>query len=184
MAATKEEFPVNWKWMLFLGILDIILGTVGIILASLLTLTTVLVFGIFLFIGGIFQLIQGIRDKEERWSGRLAHFSVAILYLVGGVLIFLNPLSGATVLTLILAAVFLIIGLFRMGLAITFFRNNWRWVLHFVGGLISLALGVFIILNWPVSSLWIIGLIVALELLFNGWQLVWISLAVKKLEKK
>jgi len=36
-----NELPINWKWMTGLGVLMIILGTLGIIASSVLTLTSV-----------------------------------------------------------------------------------------------------------------------------------------------
>ena len=37
-----------------------------------------------------------------------------------------------------------------------------------------------IVLQWPVSGLWVIGLFVAIELILNGWSYVFVALAARK----
>jgi len=41
------------------------------------------------------------------------------------------------------------------------------------------ALGVMIINEWPQSGLWVIGLFVAIEMLFAGWSQIMIAIAAK-----
>jgi uncharacterized membrane protein HdeD (DUF308 family) len=52
--------------------------------------------------------------------------------------------------------------------------GNWIWVL--VSGAVSLLVGGLILARWPQSSLWVIGLFVAIELLLNG--AAWIVLGL------
>ena len=56
--------------------------------------------------------------------------------------------------------------------------QGWYWPL--VSGLISILLGIMILAKWPVSGLWVIGLFVAIELIFNGWSYVFVALAARK----
>ena len=45
-----------------------------------------------------------------------------------------------------------------------------------LNGCITLMLGVLINRQWPGSGLWVIGLFVGIEMIFNGWA--WIMLAI------
>jgi len=54
---------------------------------------------------------------------------------------------------------------------------GWLWTL--LGGVLSVALGVMIINEWPQSGLWVIGLFVAIEMLFAGWSQIMIAIAAK-----
>jgi uncharacterized membrane protein HdeD (DUF308 family) len=54
------------------------------------------------------------------------------------------------------------------------------WIWSLLAGLVSIALGAMIIAHWPASGLWVIGLFVAIELIFNGWSNVFIALAARK----
>ena len=81
-------------------------------------------------------------------------------------------------LTLLIAAFFLSSGLFKIIGALVSRFKGWGW--YFLSGLISLALGILILVHWPSSSLWVIGLFIGIDLIFVGWSLVMISLFVKK----
>jgi hypothetical protein len=44
----------------------------------------------------------------------------------------------------------------------------------------SAMLGVVILLGWPQAALWVIGLIVAVELIVNGWICIFLALAARR----
>ena len=56
--------------------------------------------------------------------------------------------------------------------------DGWYWSL--LSGVISIVLGGMIIAQWPESGLWVIGLFVAIELVFNGWSTIFVALAARK----
>ncbi|WP_293688423.1 hypothetical protein [Thiolapillus sp.] len=46
----------NWGWLLTVGILFVLLGTIGLGMTVALTLTSILFLGAFLLVGGVFSL--------------------------------------------------------------------------------------------------------------------------------
>ena len=48
-------------------------------------------------------------------------------------------------------------------------------------GLINVALGVMIWRRWPSDALWVIGLFIGIDMIFNGWALLMLGLAAKNL---
>jgi uncharacterized membrane protein HdeD (DUF308 family) len=48
-----------------------------------------------------------------------------------------------------------------------------------IGGAVAIALGVMIMVEWPVSGVWVIGMFVAIEMMFAGWSQIIIALAAK-----
>jgi uncharacterized membrane protein HdeD (DUF308 family) len=40
-----------------------------------------------------------------------------------------------------------------------------------------------IIAKWPMSGMWVIGLFVAIELIFNGWAYLFVALAARRAGK-
>lgn len=179
-----KELPTKWGWLLALGILMVILGTVGIFMSVWVTLATVLVFGGFALAGGIFQLIQGFKAKEEKWLGRLPHFLIALIYILMGIVIIIDPLAAGIGITLAIAALLAAIGITRIVYALKCRKQKWRWVLPLVIGIIDLILAVVIVINWPISGLWVIGLFVSIEMIMNGWFLVGLAFVAKDLEKR
>jgi uncharacterized membrane protein HdeD (DUF308 family) len=91
-----------------------------------------------------------------------------------GLLIIIKPLLGAEALTLMLAVYFLLAGAFRLVGAFVAGSPARLWV-AFVG-LVDLVLGIMILNHWPSDSLWVIGLFVAINLIFSGT--LWMSLAL------
>ena len=55
---------------------------------------------------------------------------------------------------------------------------NWFWLLF--SGIISVMMGLIIAARWPFSGLFIIGLFVAMELIFHGWSYILVALAARK----
>jgi len=172
------DLKKNWGWLLALGISSIVLGTLGFYMTFALTLTSVLFFGILLLVGGLFQLAQAFTCKG--WKAVLWHVLIGLLYVAAGIDIIYNPVRASEILTLILAGILIAVGVSRIIMAIQIRGavDGWYWSL--LSGLVSILLGGMIIAQWPASGLWVIGLFVAIELLFNGWSTIFVALAARK----
>jgi len=167
----------HWGWLLALGVFCLILGTLGFGMTFGLTLASVLFFGILLVAGGIVQLIEAF--KCQGWKSVLWHVLIALLYVWGGIVMIIDPVLASKVLTLMLAWILIAVGVFRIIMAFQLRPvDGWFWPL--LAGIVSILLGGMIIAQWPVSGLWVIGLFVAIELIFNGWAYVFIALAARK----
>jgi uncharacterized membrane protein HdeD (DUF308 family) len=172
------DLKKNWGWLLAPGISSIVLGTLGFYMTFALTLTSVLFFGILLLVGGLFQLAQAFTCKG--WKAVLWHVLIGLLYVAAGIDIIYNPVRASEILTLILAGILIAVGVSRIIMAIQIRGavDGWYWSL--LSGLVSILLGGMIIAQWPASGLWVIGLFVAIELLFNGWSTIFVALAARK----
>jgi uncharacterized membrane protein HdeD (DUF308 family) len=166
----------NWKWLMILGIVFIILGAVGLGRAFAFTIASVLFFGVLLLIGGGIQLFESFKCKG--WKSVFFHVLIAILYILVGIEIIARPMVASAVLTLLLAGGIILIGIVRIVMAIQLRkRKNWGWPL--LSGIISVFLGLIIAAKWPVSGLFVIGLFVAIELIMHGWSYIFIALAAR-----
>ncbi len=175
--AVLGELSRKWGWLLALGIIQIILGTVGLGMTFSLTLATILVYGIFLLISGGAQVVHAFTAKG--WKNLVLHLVIAVLYVLAGIIIINNPLAASLFLTLFIGFVLLATGVIRGIMGFRFKGSkNWHWPL--LSGIISILLGLMIISQWPVSGLWVIGMFVAVELIINGWSAVMIALAARE----
>ena len=171
------EVGKNWKWLLVLGIIFVILGFIGLGRVFALTVASVFFFGILILIGGAVQLFESFKCKG--WKSILLHVIIAILYFLIGIEFITNPMLASAVLTLILAIGFILVGIVRIVMAIQVRGTaNWFWLLF--SGIISVMMGLIIAARWPVSGLFIIGLFVAIELIFHGWSYILVALAARK----
>jgi uncharacterized membrane protein HdeD (DUF308 family) len=57
-------------------------------------------------------------------------------------------------------------------------HQGWGWLL--AAGIITILLGLMIAMGWPVNSLWVLGLFLAIDLVFQGWSFIAIGLALKR----
>jgi uncharacterized membrane protein HdeD (DUF308 family) len=174
------ELQKNWGWLLFLGILFIILGFIGLGRLFALTLASAFFFGILIIIGGVAQFVEALKCKG--WKGVAFHVLIAILYVVGGVFVIQDPLAASVMLTWVLAAVLIFAGILRIVMAIQL-RSAGPWVVPLLGGVISIILGGMILAQWPLSGLFVIGLFVAIELIVNGWSYIFIALSARNAAK-
>ena len=170
------DLQKNWGWLLALGIVCVILGTIGLGMTFVLTMASVLFFGILLLIGGGVQFVQAFKCKG--WKGIVWHVLIAILYVAAGVVVVGNPLGASVILTLFLAGMLIVVGLVRIVMAFQM-RGFKNWIWPLLGGIISIILGAVIMAGWPVSGLWVIGLFVAIELIVNGWCYILVALAAR-----
>ena len=179
-----EELPRKWGWLLALGILMLVTGTIGLYMSVAVTLVTVLFFGAIILVNGTFSLVQTIIDKEEKWKGRLVHILLALFYIAAGALILVNPVAASAALTLLLGALFMAMGITRVIYGLKLKKLGWKWVWPVVIGVIDIIFALILALSWPISGLWVIGLFVSIELIMYGWMLTFTALAVRKLAKQ
>lgn len=175
-AAFSADLKKNWGWLLALGLVSIVLGTFGLYMTFALTLASVLFFGVLILVAGVVQLVHAFTCTG--WKSVLWHILIALLYIAAGVDIMLNPARASLILTLLLAGILVAVGVLRSVMAFQLRpASGWFWPL--LSGLVSVVLGGLIVAEWPDSGLWVIGLFVAIELIFNGWSYVLIALAAR-----
>ncbi|WP_457742574.1 HdeD family acid-resistance protein [Thermococcus sp.] len=171
------EVGKNWVWLLGLGIIFITLGFAGLLLLPLVTITSVAIFGAFMLVAGALQIAQGIA-KARDWKSRGLHILMGIIYVIGGIATLENPVLATTILTLVLGFSLIAIGSIRIAVA---FQNKDvnQWALMTLSGVLTIFLGFLIVIQWPWSSLWAIGLFVSLDLIMSGANFMAIALTAK-----
>lgn len=171
-----EPAERHWGWLVALGIVFVILGTIGLGMVVLMTLASILAIGILAMVGGAIQVVQAF--SFSGWKGKAAHLLIGLLYLFAGWVIISDPLVASAFFTMLLAWTFIFIGILRITLSIQN-RLRHRWVWPLIGGILSVILGLMILLQWPVTGLWVIGLIVSVEMIFHGWGYIALALVEK-----
>ena len=168
----------HWPWFLALGIAMVIIGMFAISWACIatITVTATWLFGFLLLGGGIAEIVTSF--SAGRWSGTLVHLLVGVLYVIVGLMIIEQPENSAIQLTLIIAFFLIISGVMRVVAALSERFAGWGWVL--LNGSITAMLGLLIYKQWPVSGLWVIGLFIGIDLIFNGWAWIMLSLGLRQ----
>jgi len=167
-------------YLMGLGILFIVLGMIGIAGQVLFSFVTINVLGAFLIIGGGLQFVHAIRSTG--WKSVGVQVVLALLYIAAGLFTWVFPIPALEAITLWLAAIFFITGFLRLVSAFQHrhFRE-WFWLV--LSSAISILMGVLIMNGYPASSLWLPGLLIAIELLLQGWSMLFIGIAARSLTK-
>ncbi|MCE3044915.1 MULTISPECIES: HdeD family acid-resistance protein [Legionella] len=182
MSTEKQEVRAvnepsrSWGWLMALGIFFVLLGAIGLSMVVGLTLASMLFLGILLIIAGCSQIVDVFKSKH--WRAVIWHAFIAVLYIVGGGLVIYDPLLASSLITLMLATVLIVIGLSRFIMASTL-KGSSAFIL-ILAGIIAIALGVMIIMQWPISGLWVIGLFIAVELMVDGWAYIFLAIAMRR----
>ena len=162
----------SWGWFLALGIVQIVAGMLAVSFAFSATVASVVTLGILLLVAAGAQMGAAVWARD--WSGFFLFLLVGVLYAVAGFFTLQQPVLAAESLTLMLAAAFVVGGVFRIIVALLERFPSWGWVL--ANGALAVLLGIAIWQQWPASGLWVLGLFVGVELVVNG--LTWLMLAV------
>lgn len=180
--AVANAFGAHWRLFLFQGVIMIILGILAVCAPVAATIAVGIYVGWLLLISGFIGLIALISTHHVHaflWSLVTAALSVVV-----GVLLILNPIQGAVSLTVVLTAFFIAEGIFQTALAIAarhVAAGNWIWML--LSGVADLVLAAIIILGWPGTAIWALGLLVGVNLLTSGCAIVMAALAGREIAR-
>ncbi|HZZ72268.1 MAG TPA: DUF308 domain-containing protein [Pirellulales bacterium] len=178
--AELKHLRSGWCWLLCFGILLIVCGTVAVVVPAATLRASILVMivlGTVLMISGLATIVTGI--WAGRWSGLLPQLLCGILYLVAGYMISDAPLRSAAMAAAFFAALFVLLGAFRILTSLLIRYPFWGWSL--LNGIITLLCGIIIYRHFARSAIWVVGLLVGLEMIFHGWNWVMIALAIRNM---
>ena len=116
LAEDAKKIRKVWGWFLALGIVQIVAGVLAVSFAFTATLASVVLLGILLLIAAGAQLAAAVWAWD--WRGFFLFLLVGLLYAAAGVLMLRDPVLAAEALTLMLAAAFLVGGVFRIVAAV------------------------------------------------------------------
>ncbi|MDH6694981.1 uncharacterized membrane protein HdeD (DUF308 family) [Bradyrhizobium elkanii] len=171
-----SEARAKWGWFVALGILFVLLGFGAVSNLLLATVTTIFYIGALMIVAGIFQIIHAF--GVESWRGRFLWGLGGLTYAVAGTTIILDPVIASLVLTLMLAVFTIASGLMRLLLG---FRarddRGWGWLC--ASGLLTAVAGLAFLLGWPLNSLWLLGLLLSVDLVFQGCALIGLGLQLR-----
>jgi len=149
----------------------------AVALPAVSTFAASVVLGVVLSLAGVVKMVQSLQVKE--WSGFIWQELTGAVELVGGILIYFNPLKGALAITLLIALVFLVQGILQIALAIRIRKQDgWSWLL--VSGVVALATSAALALKLPYTRIYTPGTIAGISLLVAGGAYIAIALTMRR----
>jgi len=180
--AVRDAFGAHWRLMMFQGVIMIILGVLAVAAPVIATIAIDIWVGwLFLFSGviGLIALFSSHHIPAFLWSLITAALSIAL-----GILLIWKPVEGALSLTFVLTAFFLVEGVFQIATSLVYrdsLPGTWGWML--ASGVSDLLLVAIIVLGWPATGVWVLGLLVGINLFMSGWAIVMMAFAGRQATK-
>ncbi|MEO6805679.1 MAG: DUF308 domain-containing protein [Edaphobacter sp.] len=169
--------PKAINWSIALSILLILAGLFAISIPSVSGIAITLIFGWLMVVSGFTHFIFAF--KTHTTGGLIWELLIGAVYLFTGVYLIIHPLDALFALTLILACYLFFEAIVEF---IQFFqlrpRHGAGWLI--VDGIVTLILAVMIWYSWPASSVWVIGTLVGISMIFSGFSRLMLSLAAKR----
>ena len=161
----SKEVSRHAGWSIFMGFLTAAVGAAMIIYPLATATASTVFFGAALLVASVAQLIFAFTSPT---AGQfILKLLLGLLYGVGGLCLIALPGMGVVTLTAVLGAMLIGEAVVEIILGFSAPAGTGRgW--FFVNGFFSLLLGVLIIAQWPVSSVWAIGTMVGAGVLSNG----------------
>jgi uncharacterized membrane protein HdeD (DUF308 family) len=154
-----------WGALLVLGIAQLLCGALALAVPVAASLAAVVIFGAVLVVSGIFQGVHAFTVRT--WQGAALQALSGLLYTVAGLLALVFPLTGALTLTIVVAVLLVLDGITRCVLAYRLRPwDGWGWFL--AAGIASMAVGILLLLGWPLTGLVALGVLLGVNLLFSG----------------
>jgi uncharacterized membrane protein HdeD (DUF308 family) len=172
-----QELKHKWGWFFAFGLLLIVVGMIALSAQVVTTLLTVFFFGCLLLGTGVVEAMSSF--VARKWSGFFLHLLAGILDIVIGIYFISHPAAAAETLTLVIAAFFVVGGVYRTIAAIALQFPHWGW--SALSGVVTMILGLMLWSAWPWSGFWFIGMCIAIELIFRGASWLTFSLRARSL---
>ena len=172
------QLQMRSKWVWFVGVGAVLIVLAALAFSNLVLATTLTMFylGALMVIGGAASILHSFQLKG--WSGFDTWFLSGLLYAVSGVFVLNDPLLAAATLTLLLAVALIVSGVMRLwsGFQMRFHAGR-MWMM--ASGLLTLLTGLVFIMGWPVNSLFLLGVLLALDLGFQGISAIMFGMLLK-----
>jgi uncharacterized membrane protein HdeD (DUF308 family) len=167
----------RWLSKLALGLVLIACGLCAILLPAVSDFAAGVVLGAVLVIMGVAKVVQGLNAggwEEVNWQILLGAAEV-----VGGILIYLNPLKGALAIALMIATMFLVEAVMNVAFALKMRpEKGWAW---FVGaGVVAFAASIGVTMTARYTQYYTPGTLGGFAIFVAGCAYVAIALASRR----
>jgi len=175
---SSSTLPVrSTNWAIFLSVLLILAGLCAILVPPASGLAVTLIFGWVMIFSAVTHFVFAF--KTHTTGGVIWQLLVGAVYLFTGVYLILHPLAALIALTLILAIYIFIEGVIETILSFQLRpRHGANWLL--VDGIVTLILAIMIWRSWPASTVWVIGTLVGISMIFSGFSRLMLALAARR----
>src|SRR6056297_36199 len=157
------------------GVLLALLGLLALFTPFITGLALSILLGAALVVGALIHVAAAFSAGSAR--GVIWQVVLGVVYGVVGISILANPILGLTTLTILVIAFFAVEGIVQLGWAVTG-AGSPLWL--GLSGAISLLLAGMLLVGFPASALWAVGVLFGVDLLVTGLSMIAHSRAARE----
>jgi uncharacterized membrane protein HdeD (DUF308 family) len=171
-----QRLKTSWIWLALLGVISLVGGFLALANPFAATFAAVVLAGWTFLLLGVLQVFQAFRVRG--WPGFLWALLLGVLTAAVGLSLLTNPVAGALSLTVLVALLFLVLGVVKVFYGFSL-RPVSGWILAVLSGVLSIVLGIMILSNFPYAVASVLGILLAIELLSNGVFLLMVAFGLR-----
>jgi uncharacterized membrane protein HdeD (DUF308 family) len=168
-----HRLRAKWGAILAFGLLLMLLGVASLAFVMFSTLAMVTLNGVLLVVAGAAEIGVGMHARS--WGRFFLWVTGGVLYILAGMFCIFYPLAASAILTLMIGAGLIAAAIVRAYLAFELPASPRRSMV-FLGCAVTFLLGLIIVTHWPMSSGYVLGTLLGVDLLFHGAG--WVSFAL------
>jgi uncharacterized membrane protein HdeD (DUF308 family) len=149
------------------ALLLLVAGAASIVFPFLSAAAVTLVFGAVAMAAGVSQLLRF--GAASDLGAKLFRLLSALLYVVGGIYVLLFPVDSTFSITLFLGVLLVVEGVMELAAAAAAAGPARSLVL--LDGIITCLLGGMVLVEWPSDTVWVIGTLFGMALLFSAFRM-------------
>jgi len=160
-----HRLRAKWGAILAFGLLLMLLGAISFAFVSFSTLAMVTLNGVLLVVAGAAEIGVGMHARS--WGRFFLWVAGGVLYTLAGVFCIFDPFAASAILTLMIGAGLIAAAAVRAYLGFELPASP-RRSLVWLGCAVTFLLGLIIVMHWPMSSAYVLGTLLGVDLLFHG----------------
>jgi uncharacterized membrane protein HdeD (DUF308 family) len=160
-----EHLRARWGEIVAFGALLVVLGLAALCFTLPSTVATVTLNGLFFLVAGVAEI--GVGAHAKSWARFFLWIVGGAIYLIAGLICIVNPIFASLALTLALGAGLIAAALVRAYLAFHLPGGNPR-AMVLLAAVVTFLLGLVIVVHWPTDSVYVLGILLGVDLLFHG----------------
>jgi uncharacterized membrane protein HdeD (DUF308 family) len=167
----------KWGWIVALGALFIIGGVVALFNALAATVVAIVYVAAAMVVAGGWQIVTALQIRP--WGRAALWGVVGALTLIAGLAAARFPIPAAVSFTALIGALLVTGGAIKLLLAYKLSDLS-RWEYIAIAGTLSFVIGLLILAELPNAGLYVLGLLLGVNLLFEGVGWLAMGLAARR----
>jgi uncharacterized membrane protein HdeD (DUF308 family) len=164
LGMTIQEIRGDWGGFVVLGVALMIAGANLFVATS----ASILYIGAMILAGGVVEFVDAF--TVAGWRCKSLRLLAGAVYGLAGAVAVLEPLLASVGLTLALGIPLCCVGALRISFGLQHQDEKGRfWIV--AAGTFTLIAGIVVLTAWPGICLWLLGAILTVDLILQGWSL-------------